>query len=166
LRSIPALATAAANPDVEAPLSNRQRAALLLGLQLSLMNARVGGDIETAFAALVQQRVGALLVDGDPLFDSYRNQIGALATRNAIPTMFGGRRFVAAGRLMSCGNEITDSYRRTGIYVGRILKGAKPADLPVMQSTKFEFVINLKTAKALGLTVPPTLLAIADEVIE
>jgi putative tryptophan/tyrosine transport system substrate-binding protein len=137
-----------------------------LGRQLLVLNASSRSEIDTAFAALRQRRADALLVSGDPFFSSRQQQIVALAGRDAIPTMYFNREFVADGGLMSYGNDIADAYHRAGLYVGRVLKGEKPAELPVDQATKFEFVINLTTAKTLGLEVPPALSARADEVIE
>jgi putative ABC transport system substrate-binding protein len=149
------------------PETNEVRNAVRsLGLQLKVLNASNESDINTAFATLVQQRVSVLLVSPDPFFNSQRDQIAALAERHAIATGTDRREFVAAGGLMSYGTDFADSYRLVGIYVGKILKGAKPADLPVQQVVKVELVINLKTAKELGLDVPATLLARADEVIE
>jgi putative ABC transport system substrate-binding protein len=153
-------------PESARMISDVQGAARTLGLQLLVLNASSPNEINAAFATLRQQRAGALLVGGDPFFTSRRQQIVALTTRDAIPDMYTNREFVEEGGLMSYGNDTLDGYRRAGLHVGRILKGEKPADLPVDQATKFEFVINLKTAKALGLDVPPGLSSRADEVIE
>ena len=152
------------NPNQE--LDNVQAAARSLGQQILVLNADGGREIDTAFATIAQQRVAALLVASDPLFFDRRDQLIALAARQAIPAIYYLRAFSEAGGLLSYGNNLTDMYRQVGTYAGRILSGARPADLPVMQSTKFELVINLKTAKTLGLNVPDKLLALADEVIE
>ncbi len=153
-------------PESARTLSDAEEAARTLGRQLLVLNASVPSEIDTAFATLRQQRADALLVGADPFLASRRQQIVALAARDAIPAMYPNREYVAAGGLMSYGNDVPDGYRRAGLYVARILKGEKPADLPVDQATGFEFVINLKTAKALGLDVPPGLSARANEVIE
>ena len=153
-------------PETARMLSDAQNAARTLGLQLLVLNASTPSEINTAFATLRQRRADALLVGSDPFLTSRRQQIVALAARDAIPDMHLNREFVEEGGLMSYGNDTTDAYRRAGLYIGRILKGEKPADLPIDQATKFELVINLKTAKTLGLDVPPGLSARADEVIE
>jgi len=155
-----------ANANVEDVTKDVMAAATATGLQIDVVQVRDSREIEVAFATLVRNRVDALLVVPDPLLLSRRLQLATLATRHAIPAVYPAREFAEAGGLMSYGTSLTEVYRQVGVYTGRILKGAKPADLPVMQSTKFEFIINLPTAKALGLEIPPTLLARADEVIE
>jgi putative ABC transport system substrate-binding protein len=143
-----------------------QQAGRLLGKQIHILNASTEGQIGTAFAALASVRPDALLIGGDAFFTSRRAQLATLATRHGLPTINNVREFATAGGLMSYGASLVDAYRQTGIYTGKILKGAKPAELPVMQPSKFELVINLTIAKAFGLQIPAKLLALADEVIE
>jgi putative ABC transport system substrate-binding protein len=154
------------SPGAEARLEDVREAARLLGQQVRIVNARSEGDFEAAFAGLVQLGAGALIVVSDPLFNNHRDELTALTARRAIPAIYFDREFALAGGLMSYGTNIADAYRQLGVYAGRILKGEKPADLPVVQPIKFELVINLRTAKALGLNIPDKLIALADEVIE
>jgi putative tryptophan/tyrosine transport system substrate-binding protein len=153
-------------PDIEVERREVQNAALALGQQLVVSEVSSGRDIEPAFAMLVQRGAGGLLVGTGPLMVSNREQIVTLAARHALPAIYSLREFASIGGLISYGTSIADAYRQVGVYTGRILKGEKAGDLPVMQSTKFEFVLNLKTAKALGLEIPDKVLALADEVIE
>ena len=153
-------------PSAEATLRDLPDAARAMGLQIQFLNASTNREIEAAFATLVRDRADALFVAPDTFFISRRVQFATLATRHGIPAAYSTREEVEAGGLMSYGSDIPDMWRQVGVYAGQVLKGAKPADLPVVQATKFEFVINLQTARALGLDLPPTLLARADEVIE
>jgi putative ABC transport system substrate-binding protein len=154
------------NPDSESQSTRAQAAASSFGLQFTVLKASTGQDLVSVFETLPPLRPVALVIAADPFLINQREQIGALTLRHAVPAIYQFREFAAAGGLMSYGSSLADSVRLAGVYVGRILKGEKPANLPVQQSTKVELVINLKTAKALGLTVPPSLLARADEVIE
>jgi putative tryptophan/tyrosine transport system substrate-binding protein len=153
-------------PGAERQLRDAEAAAGALGIQLIVLRASTEREINAAFATMVQQRAGALVVGGDPSFIARREQIVALAARHAVPTIYPTRDFAIAGGLMSYGTDFADAYRQAGVYTGRIVRGEKPADLPVQRSIRFEFVINLKTAKALGLTVPNAMQLLADEVIE
>jgi putative ABC transport system substrate-binding protein len=164
-----ALVAVLVNPnfsEIKKQLEDIESAARAVGMPITILEGGSEREINAAFKALVEQRANALLVASDPFLFSRRNQLMALASYHALPTVYSDRVYVEAGGLMSYGTSPRDAYRQAGVYVGQILKGAKPADLPVLQPTKFELVINLKTAKALGLDVPPTLLALADEVIE
>jgi putative ABC transport system substrate-binding protein len=154
------------NPNANLEMRAAEAAAASLGRQIVVLNASSESELDAAFASMVQQQIGTLVGASDPFLFNRRDQIVSLAARHRIAAIYYLRDFAHAGGLMAYGNSLTDMYRLVGVYVGRILKGEKPADLPVEQSTKFEFVINLKTAKALGLTVPFGLLNAADEVIE
>ncbi len=155
-----------ANPTAVGDTNGVRAAASALSQRIHVLNASTPGEIDAAFATLVMEHAGALLIGNDPFLNTRRDQLALLAARHAIPTIYPLREYVSAGGLMSYGTDVNDSARQQGLYVGRILKGDKPNDLPVVQPTKFEFIVNLKTAKALGITIPPNLLAIADEVIE
>jgi putative ABC transport system substrate-binding protein len=154
------------SPGTEAQSDDVRSAASAMGQDILVLNASTEQDIHRAFRTLAESHVGALLCCADPFFNSRREQLVTLAAHYALPAIYELRGYIVAGGLTSYGTDLLEAYRQAGLYTGKILKGEKPADLPVVQSTKFEFVINLKTAKALGLTVPPTLLARADEVIE
>jgi putative ABC transport system substrate-binding protein len=155
-----------ANANVEGVTQDVTAAAAVFGVRIDIVQARDSREIEAAFATLVRNKADALLVGADSFFFNRRLQLATLATRHAIPAIYFVRELAEAGGLMSYGTSVTDVYRQLGVYTGHILKGAKPAELPVVQSTKFELVINLPTARALGLIIPPGVLAIADEVIE
>jgi putative ABC transport system substrate-binding protein len=158
-----------ANPNlapVGSDLRDVQEAAGSLGLKLHVLRAGTEPEIDNAFATMMRERADAVLVAADPFFTSRRDQIVALAARHAIPAIYELREYTAAGGLISYGTSLTDGYRQVGVYTGKILKGAKPGDLPVLQPTKLDLIINLKTAKTLGIAIPPGVLAIADEVIE
>jgi putative ABC transport system substrate-binding protein len=167
---VPAAAHVAANPADAVATQTTSRdveaAARVMGLQTQIFNASTSHEINAVFAAFARERPDALFVAADPFFFNRRMQLTHLASRHAIPSTYSTRDFAEAGGLMSYGANIVEAYRQMGVYAGRILKGTKPADLPVLQSNKFELVINAETARMLGLTVPPTLLATADEVIE
>ncbi|SRR6266508_2269093 len=152
--------------NTESTLRDVEPAARAIGLQIQILNASTSREIDAAFASVVRGRPDAFFVGGDSFFDSRRVQLVHLATHHHVPATYSGREYAEVGGLMSYGSDITDAYRQVGIYTGRILKGAKPAELPVVQSSKFELVINHQTARMLGLTVPPSLIATADEVIE
>jgi putative ABC transport system substrate-binding protein len=165
--SVMALLVNPAYPTVaETNTKEVQSAARTLGLELHVLNASTERDFDEVFAKLVQLRAGGLVIGPDPFFTGRSEQLAALSVRHAVPTIYQSRRFTAAGGLLSYGADIPDAYRLAGIYTGRVLKGEKPADLPVQQATKVELIINLKTAKALAITVPNTLIGRADEVIE
>jgi putative tryptophan/tyrosine transport system substrate-binding protein len=168
---VPAATTVAvlSNPNFGAAVANvreSETAARAIGKEVVIFNASNDAEIETAFVNIVQARPGALLVAADPFFNSRRGLIVALTSRHAIPAIYEWREYAEAGGLISYGTSLVEAYRQQGIYVGRILKGEKPADLPIVQLSKFELIINLNTARALGLAIPPGVLAIADEVIE
>src|SRR5439155_805973 len=153
-------------PSAENQSRDLQAAARTLGLQLHVLHASSERDFDTVFATLAQMRAGALVIGNDPFFNSRSEQLATLSVRHAMPTIFQNREFATAGGLMSYGTNLADTYRQVGAYSGRILKGEKPADMPVQQPTKFELIINLKTAKALGIAVPLPLTGRANEVIE
>ena len=155
-----------AGPETGTGVSDAETAARAIGLQIQFLKASTNQEIDAAFATFVRDRPDALFIGGDPAFTSRRVQIVQLATHHKIPTNYAGRQYAEIGGLMSYGASLTDAYRQVGLYTGRILKGAKPADLPIVQSSKFELVINTHTARMLGLIVPPSLLATADAVIE
>jgi putative ABC transport system substrate-binding protein len=163
---IAVLVNPASASNTESTLREVQEAAPALGLNIEILNATTIGEIDSAFAALARERPDALFVGPDGFFTSRRGQFATLTAVNKIPATYSNREYVAAGGLMSYGTDLTDVFHQVGAYTGNILKGAKPTDLPVVQSAKLEFVLNLQTARALGLSVPPSLLSIADDVIE
>jgi putative ABC transport system substrate-binding protein len=158
------------NPDVAKvawrEIRDAEEAAATLGRKIRILQARNDGEIDAAFAAMVEERTGGLLIQTEPFLTSRRDQLVLLTTRHTIPTMSGFREFPLAGGLMSYGTDVTAAFRQAGVYAARILNGARPADLPIIQPTKFELIVNRKSARALGLELPPSLLALADEVIE
>jgi putative ABC transport system substrate-binding protein len=160
------LVNPAGEMTTKSTLRDVEAAARTIGLQIQVLNASTSREIDAAFATIARERPDALFVGSDAFFNNRRVQLVHLASRHAVPATYAGRDFAVAGGLISYGADITDAYREVGVYAGRILKGAKPADLPVVQSSKFELVINHQTARMLGLAVPPSLLARADEVIE
>jgi len=153
-------------PTAERQLQEIEEAARAIDQRIVIAKASTDGELDAAFAALIKERVGALLVCADPYFDTRRDRLIDFAQRQRLPAIYQFREYAAAGGLLSYGVSVTDAYRQYGIYTATILKGAKPADLPVLQPTKFEFVINLKTARALGLKISDNLLSLADEVME
>jgi putative ABC transport system substrate-binding protein len=155
-----------ADPQLEVQSALLLKAARTLGIQIEALRANTTAELDAAFRRVVQQKLPGLAIGASALFNVHSEQLGALAVRYAVPTIFQTREFTGAGGLMSYGGNLADLYHLAGVYAGRILKGQSPADLPVQQATKIEMVVNLKAAKALGLTVPPTLLALADEIIE
>jgi putative ABC transport system substrate-binding protein len=154
------------SPTAERTIADVLDAARMKGVRLYVLKASAEGDFESAYASLVELQVGALVIAADPFFNSRRQELVALTACHAVPAIYEWREFAVAGGLISYGASLTGVFRQVGIYAGRILKGAKPQDLPVQQPTRFELVVNLNTAKALGLTIPPSILARADEVIE
>jgi putative ABC transport system substrate-binding protein len=161
-----ALLVDSANPAIEDELVELQKIASAVGLEVLVVRASTRAELEPAFAAIIRQKASALIVPANPFSSDERDQIIALAARNRVPTIYIDRSFVTAGGLLSYGPSLPDGYRQVGVYTGLVLKGANPAEIPVIQPTKFELIVNLKTAKLLGLAVPPQLFALADEIIE
>jgi putative ABC transport system substrate-binding protein len=161
-----ALLVTSANSTAENDALELRKIASGIGLEVSVATVSSGSELEPAFAALKQQKANALIVPADPFLNDERDRVIALAARHRIPTIYNDRAFVTAGGLLSYGGSLPDGYRQVGVYTGLILKGANPAEIPVIQPTKFELIVNLKTAKALGLAVPPQLFALADEMID